>query len=146
MVSSMVPGHRPYSKPTRGAHTKLKSEFVSEMKQLSKLRHPCITTVMGAVLDVEPMLVMEYMDHGSLYSILHNDTIVLDGEMLLPILRDIARGVRFLHAADPQIVHSDLKASNILVDSRFRAKVAEFGLSQKRKLGFTGASSSSGTP
>ena len=78
------------------------------------------------------------MDHGSLYDILHNKTMDLDGEIILPILRDIAQGVRFLHAADPQIIHSDLKASNILVDSRFRAKVADFGLSQKQKLGAVG--------
>jgi len=93
---------------------------------------------MGAVLSAEPMLVMEYMDHGSFHSILHNDTIMLEGEILLPIIRDIAQGVRFLHAATPQIIHSDLKASNILVDSRFRAKVADFGLSQKRTLGAAG--------
>ena len=68
-----------------------------------------------------------------MYDILRNETMILDGELLLPILRDVASGVRFLHAADPQIVHSDLKASNVLVDSRFRGKVADFGLSVKRK-------------
>ena len=121
-------------------YTKLKEEFLHEMRELAKLRHPCITTVMGAVLEKnsEPLLVMEYMDHGSLHDVLHNKTFELDGEIILPILRDIAQGVRFLHAADPQIVHSDLKASNILVDSRFRAKVADFGLSQKQKLGAVG--------
>ena len=86
----------------------------------------------------EPMLVMEYMDHGSFYDMLHNDTMVFDGEIILRILRDVAQGVRFLHSATPQIVHADLKASNILVDSRFRAKVADFGLSQKRKVGAAG--------
>lgn len=40
---------------------RLKQEFVSEMRYLSKLRHPCITTVMGAVTVGEPMLIMEYM-------------------------------------------------------------------------------------
>ena len=64
-----------------------------------------------------------------LYDVLHNETFLLEGEIILPILRDIAQGVRFLHAATPQIVHCDLKASNILVDARFRAKVADFGLS-----------------
>jgi len=82
----------------------------------------------------EPMLVMEYMNHGSLYDILHNETMILEGSMLLEILCDISQGVRFLHSFDPKIVHCDLKANNILVDSRFRAKVADFGLSiQDRK-------------
>jgi serine/threonine protein kinase len=58
--------------------------------------------------------------------------------MLLNFLRDITQGVRYLHAADPQVIHGDLKAANILVDKRFRAKVADFGMSQKHNLGGTG--------
>jgi serine/threonine protein kinase len=81
------------------------------------------------------MLVMEFMEHGSLYDLLHNETMYLDGEMMLPILCDISQGLRFLHSANPQVLHGDLKAANILVDSRFRAKVADFGLSQKKNLG-----------
>jgi len=119
---------------------KLRKEFVAEMRYLSKLRHPCVTTVMGAVIAKkhDPMLVMEYMDHGSLHDLLHNKTIILDGDLILPILRDIAQGLRFLHAANPQVIHGDLKAANVLVDSKFRAKVADFGLSQKKTLGATG--------
>ena len=121
-------------------YARLKLDFVSEMRHLSKLRHPCITTVMGAVISKksEPMLVMEYMDHGSLYDLLHNESMIVDGELVLPILRDIAQGVRFLHAADPLVIHGDLKAQNVLVDSKFRAKVADFGLSQKKSIGATG--------
>jgi serine/threonine protein kinase len=94
----------------------------------------------GAVIDKneDPMLVLEYMDHGSLYDILHNNTFVIEGEILLPILRDVTQGVRFLHSAKPQVIHGDLKSHNILVDNHFRAKVADFGLSQKRNLGGTG--------
>lgn len=84
------------------------------------------------------MLVMEYMDHGSLYDLLHNETMFLESELLLPILRDISQGMRFLHSATPQVIHGDLKAQNILVDSKFRAKVADFGLSQKKHVGATG--------
>mmetsp|Transcript_30603 Transcript_30603/g.57982 ORF Transcript_30603/g.57982 Transcript_30603/m.57982 type:complete len:851 (+) Transcript_30603:93-2645(+) len=119
---------------------RLRNDFIAEMRYLSKLRHPCITTVMGAVLAKkhDPMLVMEYMDHGSLHDLLHNETLFLEGDLVLPILRDIAQGLRFLHAANPQVIHGDLKSANVLVDSKFRAKVADFGLSQKKALGATG--------
>ena len=86
----------------------------------------------------EPMLVMEYMHHGSLYDILHNETMHLEGSMLLQFLCDITQGMRFLHASNPSVIHCDLKASNILVDSRFRAKVADFGLSCRERLGAMG--------
>jgi class 3 adenylate cyclase len=110
------------------------------MRQLSKLRHPCITTIMGAVISSkhEPMLVMEYMEAGSLYDLLHNESMPIDGELLLPILRDVSQGVRFLHAASPIVIHGDLKAQNVLVDSKYRAKVADFGLTQKKQIGATG--------
>jgi serine/threonine protein kinase/class 3 adenylate cyclase len=119
--------------------SRLRADFVEEMRMLSKLRHPCITTVMGAVIDknTEPMMVMEMMEYGSLYDLLHNDSIEIDGDLVLPILRDIAQGLRFLHAAEPLIVHGDLKSHNVLVDAKFRAKVADFGLSQKKALGIS---------
>ena len=100
-----------------------------------------LVQVMGSVIDRkdEPMLVMEFMEYGSLNDLLHNETIMVDGELIFPILQDIARGARFLHAADPKIIHGDLKAANVLVDGRFRAKIADFGLSGKKKcLGASG--------
>lgn len=122
----------------------LKADFVREMRHLAKLRHPCITTVMGAVISrvEEPMLVMEYMNFGSLHDVLHNRSIGLDiGEHILPILQDVAQGMRFLHAASPhQVVHGDLKAKNVLIDSNYRAKVTDFGLSAKKR------NQASGTP
>lgn len=85
------------------------------------------------------MLVMEFMQYGSLYDLLHNDTMAIDGELIFPILQDIARGARFLHASTPPILHRDLKTANVLVDNRFHAKISDFGLSAKKKhLGATG--------
>jgi serine/threonine protein kinase len=111
-----------------------KQEFIQEMRLLSRLRHPCITTVMGATVQhgrQEPMMVMEYMENGSLYDLLQNETLHISGDLIVQIFRDVSQGMRFLHASKPPILHGDLKAKNILVDSRFRAKVADFGLSKK---------------
>jgi serine/threonine protein kinase len=111
----------------------LKSEFVAEIRQLARLRHPCITTVMGAVMPSrkdDPMLIMEYMRYGSLFDVLQDDSIVLKPEQILDILKDVAQGLRFLHSANPPVIHGDLKSQNVLVDENLCAKVTDFGLSK----------------
>ena len=114
----------------------LRRDFVREMRLLVHLRHPHILTVLGAVLhEREPILVMEFMGRGSLHDLLHNETLPLEGDVVLQLLRDIVSGMQFLHSASPAVLHNDLKSANILVDASFRAKVADFGLSGKRASG-----------
>ena len=107
-----------------------KAMFMKEVRAMVKLRHPCIVTCMGAVVQsgMEPMMVMELMD-CSLESLILNETIELDADILLPMLRDTADGMAYLHEASPPFVHRDLKAANVLVDCNLRAKVADLGLS-----------------
>ncbi|CAB9496917.1 activated protein kinase catalytic subunit alpha-1 [Seminavis robusta] len=126
--------------PCMDAQSRQRQEFVEEMRLLSRLRHPNITTIMGAVISPfhEPMLVMEYFEYGSLDDLLSNESFLPSGEIILQIVRDVSSGIRFLHANKPPIMHCDLKAKNILVDSRFRAKVGDFGLSSKKTLGLAG--------
>ncbi len=59
------------------------------MRILSKLRSPWTVTMIGAILDYgcDPVLVMEYMDLGSLHSLLHNDTIDVDPETMRMMVR-----------------------------------------------------------
>ena len=124
----------------------LRREFIQEMRTLSKLRHPCIVAVMGAVMEKNevPTLLMEYMQLGALYDLLHNSSMVLGGETLLPMIQDIASGLRFLHTAKPKIIHCDIKSQNVLVDARFHAKLADFGLTSKG--GKLKAGQAAGTP
>ena len=84
------------------------------------------------------MLVMEYMAYGSLHDLLRNETMFLNGEMILQIARDLAQGLRYLHSSKPPVLHGDLKARNILVDSRFRAKICDFGLATKNPNSISG--------
>eukprot|EP00960_Hanusia_phi_P042766 755698-Hanusia_phi.AAC.3 len=118
--------------------SRLRAQFLQEMKVLSKLRHPCITTIMGAVIEEgkDPLLVTELMNFGSLNDFLHNDTVLIEPETILNILVDVSRGVTFLHSCRPPIIHGDLRSHNVLVDHNFHAKISDFGLSQKQKLGF----------
>ena len=76
------------------------------------LRHPNITTVMGAVVEdtEEPKLVMEYTKHRSLYEMIHSVTVPIDGDMLLSFCKDIVRGMAYLHQHKPPVLHNDLKS------------------------------------
>eukprot|EP00730_Choanoeca_flexa_P007612 TRINITY_DN12358_c1_g3_i11.p4 TRINITY_DN12358_c1_g3~~TRINITY_DN12358_c1_g3_i11.p4 ORF type:complete len:101 (+),score=8.60 TRINITY_DN12358_c1_g3_i11:4175-4477(+) len=64
----------------------------------------------------------------SLHSILHNETMDLDGETMFNFILDLVSGMRFLHANQPPLIHADLKSYNCLVDNLYRLKVADFGL------------------
>jgi serine/threonine protein kinase len=59
---------------------------------------------------------------GSLHDLIHNATLELEGDVVVPLLVDVVRGMRFLHASSPPLIHGDLKARNILVDANLHAK------------------------
>ena len=108
----------------------------TELAVLSQLRHPRILTLMGVCRDLNMMdgtvaLIMELMERGSLYSILHDNASSSYAPSntieRLRLALDIADGMRFLHKSG--VVHRDLKSANVLVGSDGRAKIADFGLS-----------------
>ncbi|KVH94995.1 Leucine-rich repeat-containing protein [Cynara cardunculus var. scolymus] len=95
-------------------------EFLTEIEMLSRLHHRNL------------MLVYEFMPRGTLRDWLNAKS----GESLsfkrrLLVVLDSARGILYLHTeANPPIFHRDIKSSNILLDSKLTAKVADFGLSR----------------
>eukprot|EP00045_Choanoeca_perplexa_P016602 m.225403 g.225403 ORF g.225403 m.225403 type:complete len:864 (-) comp17307_c0_seq18:1039-3630(-) len=102
--------------------------FIREMKIMTKLRHPCITAILGAVVRGSALkLVLECME-GTLKELLQDRSIDLDLDVKLSFLCDAASGMCYIHSQRPTLIHGDLKPSNLLVDSNLRIKISDFGL------------------
>ncbi|CAL5032643.1 unnamed protein product [Urochloa decumbens] len=108
-------------------------EFFTEIELLSRLHHRNLVPLLGYCDEQdEQMLVYEFMPNGTLREHLSVRTKEpLDFPARLRIALGSSRGILYLHTeADPPIFHRDIKASNILLDSKWVAKVADFGLSR----------------
>ncbi|XP_077239270.1 putative LRR receptor-like serine/threonine-protein kinase At1g06840 isoform X2 [Tasmannia lanceolata] len=108
-------------------------EFFTEIELLSRLRHRNLVSLLGYCDEEgDQMLVYEFMPNGKLRDHLSaTSKVPLSFAMRLRIALDSSKGILYLHTeADPPIFHRDIKASNILLDSKFTAKVADFGLSR----------------
>ncbi|KAL5550406.1 hypothetical protein UlMin_000582 [Ulmus minor] len=108
-------------------------EFFTEIELLSRLHHRNLVSLIGYCDEGnEQMLVYEFMPNGSLHNLLagrNRSSLTL--AMRLQIALDSAKGILYLHTeADPPIIHRDIKANNILLDSKFTAKVSDFGISR----------------
>ena len=120
------------------------NQLRDDLKILTRLRHPCLTTVMGGIVIKvrqykEIHMVMELMEIGSMWDLLHNETYPLVPAIALRFLQDISKGMQFLHGANPPCLHGDLKSANILIDHNFSAKISDFGMSVNMQTSFWAA-------
>ncbi|KAG0595064.1 hypothetical protein M758_UG136000 [Ceratodon purpureus] len=115
-----------------GAGQHCLKEFQSEVDLMSKIRHSNLVALLGYSSDgPEPLVVYELMQNGSLHDQLHGPSCgkALTWSLRLKIALEAARGLEHLHEdCKPAIIHRDFKASNILLDASFNAKVSDFGL------------------
>ncbi|KAG8388797.1 hypothetical protein BUALT_Bualt02G0162500 [Buddleja alternifolia] len=112
-------------------------EFLTEIELLSRVHHRNLVSLIGYCDEEdEEMLVYEFMSNGTLRDQLSGKSKVpLNFGMRVRTALDAARGILYLHReANPPIFHRDIKASNILLDSKCTAKVADFGLSRLAPL------------
>ena len=102
-----------------------------ELILMAQLHHPNIVRCKGVCFLTDqplPVLLMELLT-SSLYAyILENSN--LSVQKKVSILHDTASGLDFLHRQTPAVVHRDLTANNVLLDSQQRAKIADFGNSR----------------
>ncbi|XP_068661681.1 tyrosine-sulfated glycopeptide receptor 1-like [Aristolochia californica] len=113
----------------------MEREFKAEVEALSTAQHKNLVLLRGyCVSGNSRMLIYSYMENGSLDYWLHEKTDGrerLDWPTRLRIAQGASVGVSYMHQiCKPQIVHRDIKSSNILLDDDFEAHVADFGLSR----------------
>jgi serine/threonine protein kinase len=119
--------------------------FMEEIRLCVSLDHPKIVRCVGiswtSLRDLS--VVIEFMDGGDLHSVLHSQHGDPTGsEWSEPwtasnlsskaaIASDIAEAVVYLHSFNAPIIHRDLKAKNVLLDSKGNAKLSDFGVSRE---------------
>ncbi|KAH0469993.1 hypothetical protein IEQ34_001551 [Dendrobium chrysotoxum] len=107
-------------------------EWLAEIIFLGLLSHPNLVKLIGYCCETENrLLVYEYMSKGSLEN--HLFKRVMDSLPWLTRLKiavGAAKGLSFLHEAENPVIYRDFKASNILLDSDYNAKLSDFGLAK----------------
>ncbi|KEH22945.1 L-type lectin-domain receptor kinase IV.2-like protein [Medicago truncatula] len=108
-------------------------EFVSEIVSIGRLRHRNLVQLHGYCRrKSELLLVYDYMPNGSLDNYLYNEPKVrLNWIQRFRIIKGVASGLVYLHEEwEKVVIHRDIKASNVLLDSEFNARLGDFGLSR----------------
>ncbi|XP_048528048.1 L-type lectin-domain containing receptor kinase IV.2-like [Triticum urartu] len=116
-------------------------DFLAEVSIINRLRHKNIVPLIGWSYNKGvPLLVFEFMANGSLDQHLfhrggsgtrqrNTDGAIWQWATRYEIIKGVAPGLHYVHHEyEPMVLHRDIKASNIMLDSSFQARLGDFGL------------------
>ncbi|KAL1535265.1 PTI1-like tyrosine-protein kinase 3, variant 2 [Salvia divinorum] len=116
-------------------------EFLTQVSMVSRFKHDNLVELLGYCVDGNlRVLAYEFATMGSLHDILHGRKGVqgaqpgptLDWMQRVRIAVDAARGLEYLHEkVQPSTIHRDIRSSNVLLFEDYKAKVADFNLSNQ---------------
>ncbi|KAL6633870.1 hypothetical protein ACP70R_026541 [Stipagrostis hirtigluma subsp. patula] len=113
-------------------------QWLAEVHFLGVVEHPNLVKLIGycaahSERGPQRLLVYEFMSNKTLDEHLFDRAYpVLPWDIRLKIALDAAEGLLYLHEGlEVQIIYRDLKASNVLLDEEFRAKLSDFGLARE---------------
>uniref|UniRef100_F6H7G0 non-specific serine/threonine protein kinase n=1 Tax=Vitis vinifera TaxID=29760 RepID=F6H7G0_VITVI len=112
-------------------------EFLAELKVLTHVHHLNLVRLIGYCVEGSLFLVYEFIDNGNLsHHLRGSGKDPLPWSSRVQIALDSARGLEYIHEHTvPVYIHRDIKPANILIDKKFRAKVADFGLTKLTEVG-----------
>nr|TKS01519.1 Protein kinase capable of phosphorylating tyrosine family protein [Populus alba] len=114
-------------------------EWLAEVNYLGQFYHPHLVKLIGYCLEDEHrLLVYEFMPRGSLENHLFRRGSYfqpLSWNLRMKVALGAAKGLAFLHCAETQVIYRDFKTSNILLDSKYNAKLSDFGLAKDGPTG-----------
>ncbi|XP_049582903.1 ankyrin repeat and protein kinase domain-containing protein 1 [Syngnathus scovelli] len=96
-----------------------------DASNIAKVKFKYLVSVYGFCIDM-PAIVMEYMSHGSLTTLLNSHNLMWPKKF--QIIHEASMGMNFLHSLQPPLLHLNLKPSNILIDDHLHVKISDFGL------------------
>jgi len=102
--------------------------FVREARTMAKLNHPNIVSVFdfGTTTEGHLFFVMEFVEGTTLHHLIK--TTGLKPAQALELIVNVCEALQYAHGEG--VVHRDIKPANVLVDTKGRVKVADFGLAR----------------